>query len=227
MDALKFGELKVYRDDNRLGLSLEVAFLGREDNELDKFRILSVKCDCGYYSKPVSKGQYLNLLTDQDVYLFSEAEGDLKQSLENTWNDILEEEKNSPFKFSGKKYEKCEATTKKMHGNPFFSSYPHLLHFSPVEGSEIKAEFPSGLKDPERYAYEQYPEYFFGCSIYKDFPGGNFTLVAVPSYYCDLYQTDDQLEALLSYGKEKGWDTSKVEDMINLREENERNCVDR
>lgn len=208
------GTIKVYHnefsgkkeDEGREALDALVVVTNREGDEIS-FKVLSVSNDNGYFHTKVIPGQHFTLSSrTEDIYHFEEACGDEKDRLVKMFNEMKLAEENAPWKFSGRMYEK--------------NSFGEL---APVKGIEVvlKGPKPKNLDEATRMAYERHPMYFFGGSIWKDFVAGDFSLNAVPSYYMEIYKTDDQLEALLSYGKEKGFDTSLVEELMEARDAGE------
>ena len=195
-----YGTLKVYvnsgKREGKERLVADVVLLGRGSN--NQFRMLNISFSDGHFTTPSIVGQYMVLNSTNDTYSFEEADGEKRESLENKYKGMCEAEEKAPWKFSGRKYERTSKGD-----------------FFPIEGTDFEVEIPGDIDTPLRYAYEHYPEYFFGGSVAKQFVGGDFSLVPVPGYYCDMYKTNDQQEALLLLGKEKGWNISSVEEIMD------------
>jgi hypothetical protein len=177
-------------NEGKLILEAIVAKLPEDDadweNNLTPFRIIEIKEKNGAFYERYKACSYMHLYGN-DTFLFTEEH---TEEIRAKFEKMLYEELNAPYIFNG--YDTvCGG---------FDENVP----------KDIKITGVYDLDDAIRYAYENYPQYYFGSSIHKDFPQSDFAFVDVIDGYYKVYQTNDFKECLIAYGEDKGWCTSKA-----------------
>lgn len=198
-EILTFGTLSIYGDEYRgtdglLDLEVEVARLPKtEDCEEGQwnYRVIRVLQDTKqFYHKDILPGHYLS--TDQNtIFLFHEEK---YETLSIAYESLLQQERNIPWEF---------------HGNPtILDKDGHLI--SSKESITLYNRQIKTLDDAIRWAFETRPDCFLGSSISKKFPGGSFCIHSVPSYYEQLYHTNDLETILMQIANEQGYQTTNI-----------------
>lgn len=110
------------------------------------------------------------------------------------------------FKFIGRKY-----STEKTFYN--WDSKKEFFFYKEIETREFPAMEFKSLNHAELWFLENHPEYYFGCNV-CGVGNTDFSMVAVPSYYEELVNTNDRnfiIDGIKKSLMEKinGWEISR------------------
>lgn len=198
-EILTFGTLSIYGDEyrgtpNKLDLEVEVARLPKmkdcEEEQCD-YRVIRVLQNTKrFYHQDILPGYYLSP-NRNTIFLFRKEKC---ETLSNDYELLLQQERNTPWTF---------------HGNPtILDKDGHLI--SSKESITFYNKRPETLDEATKWAFETRPDCFLGSSISKEFPGGDFCINAVPSYYEQLYHTNDLETILMHIANEQGYQTTNI-----------------
>lgn len=211
MDKLAFGILKVYGNEyqgtnGRKSFEVEVAKMAKDEEPYgyieNQFRVVAIIEDNrDYYPRELRVGDYVNMNYD-DVYTFEESSDSV---IEEKYKAMKKEEENSPWIYEGRRTED--------DGNGVFCE---------VGTSEkIVIKGPKSLDEAEKWAFENRPDLYLGCVIYRDFQCGGTLCNAVADYYKATLGMESVKEILYKIAKEKGYCTDKIEELYPEKEEPE------
>lgn len=195
-NEMKYGRLIVclnddyYDEDNGKIILDAIAAKYPNNDKYEQFMIIEVINHVqGYYDK-VKRGSFLNLNSTYETYYLEETKSNPlnNQDIETEFFKILKERENASWYFNGS------------------------------DNVKILLKGVSNLKEAEKYAYENYPEVFFGSVIYQDYVCGDFALIAIDSFYMQQYNVNTKEEALILYGKENGFCTLRAEELLDYIE---------